>query len=294
MGFLPSRHAAHDVAVGNHADGPIGRIDDRYAAAVVLHHQLGDLVKRAGRRAACRFRGHHVSCRSGHRVLRLHNRGVPNTVRDIRWARVDPANATVVPTSVELAEASTHPGVAAATTRAKHAGTRLGSYGVPRALECGRWVILAVKLGFPKHAESAAGSIASGSVRFLNDHLGSWNRASKVGSRAVEQLAVPDARMGERSPAATSFVIGRRLLQLRVGGEVVLDPERVFVLLQILLDPHPRRRGLLDVELVVRRRAMKRPLRRDSDRGRRSASRVRWTPASGSAPDGRAYARARP
>ena len=62
--------------------------------------------------------------------------------------------------------------------------------------------------------------------------------------------------------STTSVVIRRRLLQLRVRAEVVLDPDLGPGLGQVILDHGARGGGLLNVELVVGRRAMEGALRR--------------------------------
>src|SRR4029450_8343959 len=59
-----------------------------------------------------------------------------------------------------------------------------------------------------------------------------------------------------------SLVEGGRLLELRVGDEVVFDPQVRFGLLKILLDRHTRSSRLLYIELVLRRRPVKLPLLR--------------------------------
>jgi hypothetical protein len=57
---------ADDVAIGDHADGAVGRVNDRDLTAVVVDHQLRDFVKRRGDRAARWVRRHHIARKLRH------------------------------------------------------------------------------------------------------------------------------------------------------------------------------------------------------------------------------------
>src|SRR5512143_4314522 len=69
------------------------------------------------------------------------------------------------------------------------------AFEVARALEAPLDVFVVRKLGVPGHVELAMGAIASGGVRFVNDHV---VRALAIPAAVIERVATEERRELER------------------------------------------------------------------------------------------------
>jgi hypothetical protein len=58
----------NDVAIGDDPDGLVRTVQDRNLPAIVLHHEIGDLIKRSAWQAAGWIRRHYVASELGHNI----------------------------------------------------------------------------------------------------------------------------------------------------------------------------------------------------------------------------------